>query len=231
MKKPLIIFEDKNILIAEKPQGMPSQKDPSGDEDLLSWAEKNQKEKVRNRNLKILNRLDRPVGGLVLFAKTAESVKILSRDIQNRNIKKDYLAVAEGIPEKEIMILKDWLSKDSEKNFSEAVSEDEENAKYAELSLKMLEKTEDKSLLNIRLKTGRHHQIRVQLSEHGLPIWGDKKYNPEFSDSSEKTVISLWAYKLSFRHPAKKKIMTFCSFPPEIYPWTEFSDKYRKPGS
>lgn len=224
LRVPKIIFEDRNILIIEKPQGMPSQKDLSGEIDLLNWAEYNQKEKVKNSDLKILNRIDRPVGGLVLFGKTKESVKFLSIDIQNRNIKKDYLSIVCGLPDKKIDILKNFILKNEEKNYSKICSENTNMSKYAELSYKCLSIQDRYSLLNIRLKTGRHHQIRVQLSHIGLPIWGDKKYNKEFIKISNNTNIALWAYKLSFRHPVKKKLMTFYSFPPKIFPWTEFNE-------
>lgn len=230
MKSPKIIFEDRNIAVLEKPQGMPSQKDNSNNLDLLSWASENLDK--GNKNLKILNRLDQPVGGLLIVGKTDEAVKKLSRDIQNRNIKKDYIAVVFGKPENDIEIYKDNIIKISGSNFSEIIEPDDKlfnKSKKAELSLKVLDSNEKFSLVNIRLKTGRHHQIRVQTSYHGIPIYGDTKYaneenTPELKNNENWLDIALWAYKLIFVHPISRKQMTFYSLPDNTYPWSEFYD-------
>lgn len=227
MKIPKIIFEDKNIAVLEKPQGMPSQKGLSKNIDLLTWANQNLESKAE---IKILNRLDQPVGGLVLLGKTGEAVKKLSSDIQNHRIKKDYLAIVNGTIIDEIAIHKDYLVKRKDMNLSEVYTGPLEtmpkSAKLAEMSLKNISNKENLSLVNIRLKTGRHHQIRVQTSYHGIPIWGDTKYNINFSDNSETSNewvnIALWAYKLSFRHPISKKILTFYSSPKAEFPWSLF---------
>lgn len=219
-----IVFEDKNILVAEKPQGVPSQKDKTEAPDLNSYLMEYLNLK-NPKDLNIINRLDRPVGGLVLFGKTSEATKALARDVQARSIKKDYIAVVEGRLETEVAELKDYITKNSKSNLSKITDQSDPSAKQAILSYKLLATKGNLSLLNIRLKTGRHHQIRVQLAHHGLPIWGDTKYNPGFSNVDSWTNIALWSYKLSLRHPVKKKIITLYSLPLLEYPWTEFRDE------
>lgn len=222
-----IVFEDKNLIVVEKPQGMPCQKDPTGDPDLYSIVYKYLEGQKANPVLNLINRLDRPVGGLVLFGKTAESTKKISKDLLSRNIKKDYIAVVNGVPPVETGELVDYIIKLKSINMSAISSPGVDDAKESKLSFKVLssicQKSGDLSLLNIRLKTGRHHQIRVQLSNYGTPIWGDTKYNPMFTDSKEWVNISLWAYKLSFFHPISRKPLNLYSLPPEVSPWTAFS--------
>ncbi len=230
MKIPKVIFEDRNIVVLEKPQGMPSQKDNSENIDLLTWANENIEKK---NDLKLLNRLDQPVGGLVILGKTDEAVKKLSRDIQRRNVRKDYIAVVFGKPDNQIEVYKDRLLKRKDKNFSEVIEKNQkeyQKAKDAELSLKLLGSDEDLSLINIRLKTGRHHQIRVQTSYHGIPIWGDTKYSisenaKELEENEGWINIALWSYKLSFTHPISRKQITLYSLPENCYPWSIFYDK------
>lgn len=222
-----IAFEDKNLIVVEKPQGMPCQKDPTGDEDLQSLVYRYLSEQANNPILNLINRLDRPVGGLVLFGKTAEATKRITKDLLSRNIKKDYMAIVNGTPEVETAELKDFIVKLSSVNMSAISQPGNSNSKEAVLSFKLLAKNSsesgDLSLLNIRLKTGRHHQIRLQLSNYGTPVWGDTKYNPLFKNSKTWVDICLWAYKLSFLHPIKRKQMTLYSFPTEKSPWTLFS--------
>lgn len=224
-----VIYEDKNLIVAEKPQGIPCQADKTGDKDLYSMVYEYLSKTNKTPILNLINRIDRPVGGLVLFGKTAEATKKLSKDLLSRNIKKDYLAVVNGIPELEVAELKDFIITEGSLNISKVASAEIKNAKEAILSFKLLQSLEQNgenlSLLNIRLKTGRHHQIRLQLSNHGIPIWGDTKYNPEFQNVKEWHNIALWAYKLKLSHPITRKPLELYSLPEELYPWTLFELK------
>lgn len=221
-----IVFEDKNLIVVEKPQGIPCQKDPTGDTDLQSLVYEYLLQSSEKPVLNLINRLDRPVGGLVLFGKTAEATKKISKDLMGRNIKKDYLAVVNGAPGDDIVSLTDYMIKLKSVNMSAISSPDDADSKEARLSFKLLESVSaeegELSLLNIRLKTGRHHQIRLQLSNYGTPVWGDTKYNPLFANIKEWVDISLWAYKLEFVHPIKRNPMLLYSFPPEKSPWNLF---------
>lgn len=227
-----IAFEDKNLIVVEKPQGMPCQKDTTGDADLQSLVYEYLLQSSEKPVLNLINRLDRPVGGLVLFGKTAEATKKISRDLVGRNIKKDYLAVVNGAPDDDIVSLTDYMVKLKSVNMSAISSPDTPGSKEAKLSFKLLESVSaedgELSLLNIRLKTGRHHQIRLQLSNYGTPVWGDTKYNPLFANVKEWVDISLWAYRLELVHPVKRSNLLLYSFPPEKSPWSFFESTVEK---
>lgn len=222
-----ILYEDNFIIVAEKPPKMPVQKDKSNDLDLLSvLKEKLSKEhNIRNPYIGLVHRLDRPVGGAILYAKTKPAIAFLSKELQDRVIDKKYLAVVCGKPEKSQDIFTDKLLKIGAKNIS--VVRDTKDAKEAILEYNLVETIETEeygtlSLMEIDLKTGRHHQIRVQMSHHGLPLWGDTKYNDDFAKKSGWSQIALWSYKLSFRHPKTKEILNFVSNPYDEYPWNLF---------
>jgi len=225
-----IIFEDKNIIIVEKPSKIPAQSDKTGDEDLMTLLTQELKAKSNNNrevNLGLVHRLDRPVGGVMVFAKTKESNSKLSRQISDRSFNKEYLAIVCGTPEQPSGELRDYLKKLITINMSKVVPEDTKNAKEAILEYKVLQTVHtedfgDLSLLHIKLKTGRHHQIRVQLSNAGFPLWGDNKYNKVFVKMKTWTQIALWAYKISFKHPINNKPMEFSVLPSEEYPWNLF---------
>lgn len=227
-----IIYEDKFIIVAEKPPKMPCQRDRTGDMDLLTILHNKIKEddNIRNPYIGLIHRLDRPVGGLIIYAKTKHANSALSKAVQDRQINKEYLAVTCGKPDLNEGIYIDKLLKLSSKNMS--IVKDTKDAKDAILEYKTLEtvNTEEYgelSLLSIDLKTGRHHQIRVQLSHHNIPIWGDTKYNKSFTNRAKWSQISLWAYKLKFNHPKSNKELIFKSFPPMEFPWNQFSSLTR----
>lgn len=213
-----VIYEDKDLIVVEKPPGLPSQSDPSGDPDVAS---------LLNRDyIGVVHRLDRPVGGLMVYAKTKEANSFLSKGVASGGFHKEYLALVSGKPEKLNGGLVDYLKKDAGKSFSRVVDKSTSGSKLATLDYILLDSALSDngqviSLLKIVLKTGRHHQIRVQLANHGIPLWGDTKYNQLFSDTKVWTQIGLWAYSLKFRHPNGKK-RTFCSFPQNEFPWTLF---------
>jgi 23S rRNA pseudouridine1911/1915/1917 synthase len=226
-----IIFEDKHIIVAEKPPKVPSQSDKTEDLDMLSMLKAHLKcnyPGARNPYIGLIHRLDRPVGGLMVFAKTKEANARLSEEIRTKRFKKEYYAVVCGKPEKSKEELKDYLLKRQKINMSKVVSPGTKNAKEAILEYHTIgsvgtDEYGTLSLVKIILKTGRHHQIRVQLSNAGLPLWGDNKYNKTFVKMRKWTQIALWAASMSFDHPKDKKLCTFKSKPNEEYPFTLFS--------
>ena len=227
---PNIIFEDKNVLVVEKPPMVPCQSDTTQDEDLMNILINDLKEKNYNLGepyLGLVHRLDRPVGGVMVFAKTKESNSNLSKQISERRFNKQYLTIVCGKPENISGTLNDFLKKLVTINMSKVVSKDTKGAKEAVLEYQVInsvysEEYGELSLLKIVLKTGRHHQIRVQLSNAGWPIWGDNKYNKTFVKKKEWTQISLWSYKIVFKHPIKKTHLSFTVLPQNEYPWNLF---------
>ena len=211
-----IIYEDNHLLVVEKPINVPVQADKSGDEDLLTMLKKYLKEKYNKPGdvyLGLVHRLDRPVGGVMVFAKTSKAASRLSKQVQKHEFKKIYMAVIEG-KVSDSGTFKDKLKKDEKTNITR-VSED---GKEAELSYNLIGFVNNLSLVRISLKTGRSHQIRVQFSSRKIPLYGDQKYNPK----AVKDQIALFASKLEFKHPVTKEIMSFELPLPERYPFTLF---------
>lgn len=211
-----IIYEDNHLLVVEKPINIPVQADSSGDKDFLTMLKEYIKEKYNkpgNVYLGLVHRLDRPVGGIMVFAKTSKSAKRLSSQIIKHEFKKTYVAVIEGKTLK-YGTLKDKLKKDSKKNITRI----SKVGKDAELDYKLVGYKSGLSLVKINLKTGRSHQIRVQFSSRGLPLYGDHKYNP----NSKKANIALFSKEIEFIHPTSKEIMHFSLPNPERYPFSLF---------
>lgn len=206
-----ICFEDHGLLVVTKPRGMPTQPDKTGDPDLLTALEQH-----CGHPLGLLHRLDRPVGGVMLFAKTKPMEATLAKEMQAGKITKKYRAVVLGTLPQEKGSLTDYLRKNACTNLSEVVDSKHKDGKKAVLqytSLGVVETAEGTlTLVEITLETGRHHQIRVQLANAGAPIWGDKKYNT-LGKSLGKTEIALWAFSLSGIHPVTKKRWLFEDFP------------------
>lgn len=222
-----IIYEDNYILCLEKPQGIPSQSDKTEDEDLMTAALKYLSEKEQKPYLGLIQRLDRPVGGTIIYAKTEFANKELSKQVQQRETQKEYLAVVCGNPESNNVTLEDYLKKLKTINMSKVTTKDDKQGKLAKLEYEVLgiEETQEYgtlSLLKIKLHTGRHHQIRVQLSNAGLPIWGDNKYNKVFMKKKDFNLIALWSHKFGFKHPKTKKYMELISNLPNTYPFKLF---------
>lgn len=220
--KLTIYYEDEEILVCEKPAGTPSQSDKTGDYDMVSIIKNYLYEKNRKGGepyTAVVHRLDRPVGGIMVFAKTPFAAKELSKQIQNHKMKKFYLAIIhyDGRKEqqKDPVLLTDYLVKESKTNTSRVSAKEDRNAKKAELMYRILEAEEEKSLVEVELLTGRHHQIRVQMAEHLGPIVGDTKYNPAYKETASWNNIGLYAYRLIFRHPKNKKLMKFENLPQE----------------
>jgi 23S rRNA pseudouridine1911/1915/1917 synthase len=222
-----IIYEDKHIICIEKPQGIPSQSDKTNDEDLMTLATKYIGKKTENPYLGLIHRLDRPVGGIIVYAKNEFANKELSKQVQLRQTQKEYITVICGRPESESGLIEDYLKKLKTINMSKVTTKDDKLGKLASLSYKVIETVETEeygwlSLLRIKLLTGRHHQIRVQLSNANMPIWGDNKYNKVFVKKKGWTQIALWSYKFGFRHPKTKEYMEFSCMPENIYPFKLF---------
>ena len=209
-----VIYEDNHIIVVEKMINVPSQADKTEDEDMLSLIKKYLKEKYNkpgNVYLGLVHRLDRPVGGVMVFAKTSKAASRLSEEVRNKTFKKEYLVICNGKMEKEKDTLVDYLWKDEKNNRSYVVKKTKKNAKQAILDYEVLkyDKKQNLSLLKINLHTGRHHQIRVQLSSRMHAIYGDSKYHGR----GKGNPICLWAYKLTIIHPITKKEMTFETLP------------------
>lgn len=206
MKELKIIFEDNHIIVVEKKPNIPSQADKTEDVDMLTLIKKYIKEKYQkpgNVYLGLVHRLDRPVGGVMVFAKTSKAASRLSNQVREKTFRKKYLAVVDGKFEKQEGTLEDYLYKDERNNMSKVVNKDKKNAKFAKLDYKVLKYNEVKnlSLVEINLHTGRHHQIRVQLSNSGHSIFGDQKYGTR----GQGKQIALWAYELTIKHPISRR--------------------------
>ena len=220
-----VIYEDNHIIVVEKPVNIPSQGDKTGDVDMLTIIKEYLKEKYNkpgNVYLGLIHRLDRPVGGVMVFAKTSKAAARLSEQVRDKVFKKQYLVIANGKFDKETGVLSDYLLKNERKNMSRVVPEGTKNSKYAELDYEILKYDEELNLsvLKINLHTGRHHQIRVQLSSRNHSIYGDQKYGGRGHGKQ----ICLWAYELTINHPITKEEMTFKSIPKMEKSWKILED-------
>lgn len=222
-----VIFEDNHLLIVKKPPKILVQADKTGDADMLTLLKQYLKDKYQkpgNVFLGLVHRLDRPVGGIMVFAKTSKAAGRLSDLIRRRNLKKTYLAVIKGAPEGKFAALKDYLQKNESTNIVKVVPQNTPEAMYAELEYEVLQRHNGLALIKVDLITGRPHQIRVQLSHQGYPIYGDVKYGGTTGEEA-KTDIALWSYSLTFEHPVKKEEVSFKALPDPNYPWSLFNFK------
>ena len=157
----------------------------------------------------VVHRLDQPVSGVMVFAKTKEAAADLSRQMQTKAADKYYYAVTDGVPQHQKGTLENYLLRDGKTNLSKVVERQTAGAKRAELSYEVIEKTASKALVRVKLATGRHHQIRVQMANAGCPLVGDKKYNFKETMKQGGQMLSLCSYRLGFTHPVTKKKMEF----------------------
>ena len=214
-----IIYEDNHLLVVEKPQNVLVQADNTNDLDLLTSLKKYIKEKYNKPGevyLGLVHRLDRPVGGVMVFARTSKAASRLSNMIRLKEFEKTYLAVVEGkVPDEGVF--EDYLLKIENENRTIV----DKNGKYSKLSYKLLSYKDGLSLVRIKLDTGRSHQIRVQFSSRGYALWGDQKYNSKAKVGNQ---IALWAYEIEFKHPVRDEIVDFkCNLPMNA-PWNLFGD-------
>ena len=213
-----IIFEDNHLLIVGKKPTIPVQSDISGDKCLLEISKdylKKKYDKKGNVFLGLVNRIDRPTSGLVIMAKTSKCLTRMNEKIRLRKIKKKYWALVEKKNIKNEAVLKDYLKKNSKKNKSFVVDKISKNAKEAILEYKIVKILKNYLLLDVLLVTGRHHQIRVQLSRLGTPIRGDIKYGAK-SPLNDKS-ISLHSKEIEFEHPVNKEILVLKCYPPDEF--------------
>jgi 23S rRNA pseudouridine1911/1915/1917 synthase len=211
--KGTILYEDESIIVCEKPAGVPAQSDKTFSEDMVSGLKNYLTEQKKEPYIGLVHRLDRPVEGVMVFAKTPFAAKELSKQAADGRMKKYYLAVVCGKPEKNSGEFVDYLIRDGRTNKSSVVKKEIAGAKRAELKYQLYDTVnldgETLSLVKIQLITGRHHQIRVQFANRGLPLFGDTKYNTAFAEKEGWFQIGLCAYKLEFFHPESKKEMDF----------------------
>ena len=220
MQRLNVIYEDNHIIVVEKIVNVPSQSDKTGDTDMLSMVKNYIKEKYNkpgNVYIGLVHRLDRPVGGVMVFAKTSKAASRLSNQVREKTMKKQYLAVVDGKIEKRNGTLENYLYKDERNNISKVVKPEKKGAKYAKLDYEVLGYKPDKdlSLVKVNLHTGRHHQIRLQMSNFGHSIFGDQKYGTRGKGKQ----IALWAYNLEFEHPVTKEKMQFSVLPENNGTW------------
>lgn len=228
-EKLTVMYEDNHIIVVLKPQNVPSQGDSSGDKSVLDMVKDYL---VRTHDKKgeafagLVHRLDRPTGGVMVFAKTSKAASRLAEQIRSGMVEKNYLAVVYGLPRDRRARLTDYLVKDESENIVRVVPAAIEGAKLATLDYTVLDTDGKLSLLKVDLLTGRSHQARVQLKNIGCPIYNDSKYAP--GRVTKPGYLALWAYRLRFEHPTTKKTMVFVAYPPEDRdPWQAFPvEKY-----
>ena len=215
-----IIYEDNHLLVVEKPINVPVQADNSKDLDFLTMLKnfiKERDNKPGNVYLGLVHRLDRPVGGVMVFAKTSKCASRLSEQIRNKTLKKTYYAVVENKPSKQ-GVFKDYLLKNEKTNIVTV----DKNGKEAILEYELIDYKDSHSLVKINLITGRPHQIRVQFSSRNYPLYGDQKYN---KNSKVGEQIALFAKSLELVHPITKQPMVFEINLKDKYPWNKFDIK------
>lgn len=204
-----VIFEDNHLLVVEKPVNIPMQEDNSKDEDLLSKCKEYIKEKYNkpgNVYLGLVHRLDRPVSGVCVFARTSKAASRLTKQIQDHTFKKQYLAIVEDNNLKDNDHFEDYLLKDSKTNTVKI----DKNGKLAILDYEVLKRKDNLALVKVDLKTGRSHQIRVQFSSRNHSLWGDQRYNKNAKVGQQ---IALHSYSISFNHPITNEPLEFTSNP------------------
>lgn len=217
-----VLYLDNHLLAVVKPSNLPVQRDRSGDSDALTACKAYIGEvfnKPGDVYLGLVHRLDRPVGGVLLFARTSKAAARLGAQFKGHTVDKRYLAVVAGTTSC-AGALEDYLAKDEASGFVRVVSAEEAGAKLARLEFEALSSRDGTTLLSIRLLTGRPHQIRVQLKNAGYPILYDARYGT----GSPGTPLALWACRLTVEHPTRKGPVVFCAPPPAREPFTRYAD-------
>ena len=215
-----VLYEDNHIIIVNKKAGDITQGDKTGDKPLSDIVKEYIKEKYNkpgNVFIGTVHRLDRPTSGIVIFARTSKALERLNKMLREKTIKKTYWALVKNQPVKTSKTLINFLKKDTKKNKSFVYKKEIEGSKKAILHYKIIKKLENYSLLEIDLETGRHHQIRTQLSHIGSPIKGDLKYG--FNRSNKDGSISLHARKIAFIHPVSKEQISVVAPTPKDPIW------------
>jgi len=214
MNKLNVLYEDNHIIVVEKKPNVLCQSDYTKDLDLLTMVKDYVKEKYQkpgNVYIGLVHRLDRPVGGIMVFARTSKAAARLSKMIQNHEMTKEYLLVCQGNI-KDSGIMEDYI----EKLDTKSVITTKDKGKYSKLEYEVIERKNNLNLVKVNLITGRHHQIRLQFASRNNPLYGDQLYGIQ-----DKKQIALFAYHLKFKHPVKEEIMDF-KLIPNTGIWSEF---------
>ena len=207
-----LIYVDDDILVCLKPARVLSTDEPGGVPDLAREALGDKSADVRT-----VHRLDRVVSGLMVLARNAKAASELSRQIREDEFQKEYLAVVQGRPAENTGTLRDLLGRDKARKMTYVAQEPAKGVQEAVLDYQVLNTASGMSRVQIRLHTGRTHQIRVQYASRGMPLVGERKYS-ELNDPCE---IALWSYRIGFTHPKTGERMEFTQEPPDVFPWTE----------
>lgn len=205
-----VLYQDADIVVCVKPAGMVSQ--DSGDQGLPAML----KAQLNAKYIGVIHRLDREVGGIMVYALNQRAAAGLSKAVQEHWFEKRYFAVLNGVPEQETAVLEDLLYHDKARNKTYVVNRQRNGVKPAKLEYSALETVDGKTLVNVLLHTGRTHQIRVQFASRKLPLTGDRKYGGPAGD------MGLWSYRLAFKHPITGMPLNFTELPPEGEPWNLF---------
>ena len=226
MDKPAILFEDNHVIVAVKKPNQLTQSDATGDESLLDQIKSYVKEtynKPGEAYIGLVHRMDRPVGGLLVFARTSKAASRLSEQVRVHELNRQYVCVVEGDAPDQFTYV-DYLMKDEENNRVSVIpSYRKAEGKEAILHGRTIARRNGLSLVAIQLETGRAHQIRVQMQHHGYPLWGDNRYG----NGKRGQQIALWGFRLSFAHPISKEQMLFMAPTPEAKPWLFFERELR----
>ncbi|MBO4262348.1 MAG: RluA family pseudouridine synthase [Clostridia bacterium] len=225
MKKEdlIVLHEDNHVIVVLKPQNVPSCEDESGDKDLLTVIKEHIKEregKEGNVYVGLVHRLDRVTGGVMVYAKSSKAAARLSEQMKTGDFEKKYFAVLNSSPKQKRATLTNYLKKNPINNMVYVCPQTVEGAKFAELEYRVVEEKSGLALAEIKLHTGRSHQIRVQMANIGCALYGDMRYG---GADAKKGKIALWATSLSFTHPVSKERLCFKIQPPaDEVPWKYF---------
>jgi 23S rRNA pseudouridine1911/1915/1917 synthase len=218
-----VVFEDNHLLIVNKAAGVPVQADKTGDICLIDHCKAYLKEKYGKSGevfMGLVHRLDRPVSGLVVMARTSKALERMNKIFHDRQVQKVYRAIVKGTPENHSGTLEHWLVKNAHKNMTTAFATEKKGSKIAQLSYRLLAEGQRHALLEVLPHTGRSHQIRVQLATMDCPIKGDVKYG--YPSANRDKSICLHAYSLEFEHPVKKEPIKVHCLPTHLEGWKWF---------
>ena len=215
LEEPVIVYEDNHVIVVLKPQMVACCPDESGDDNLFDCVKRYIKttyNKTGNVFLGLVHRLDRPTGGVMVYAKTSKAAARLTEQMKNGGFEKRYLCVLNGVPADKKGTLENYLRKNSVNNTVYVCTQTEEGAKFASLDYEVKEVAGNLALTEVNLHTGRTHQIRVQMAYINCPLYGDMRYG---GDKAVKGKLALWAYSLRFTHPTTGERMRFEIEPPK----------------